>query len=183
MEQSGYLKIYYGDESGFSLEPTIPYGWQPKHEYIKIVPKKGQRLNVFGLLSKDNDLLTYSTKGTINSSFIIKAIDEFAETIIGRSAIVIDNASIHHSSEFKNKIKEWEEKDVHIFYLPAYSPHLNIIETLWRMIKYKWLKPEDYLDFNALTDAVEKILLDVGENLKINFTESKYFTKYKLSII
>ena len=34
MEEAGKLKIYYADESGFSLEPCIPYGWQPAGEYL-----------------------------------------------------------------------------------------------------------------------------------------------------
>lgn len=183
MEESGYLTIYYADESGFSLDPCIPYGWQPKGEYIKIIPKKSQRLNVFGLLSKDNHLQAYSTTGTICASLVIAFLDDFAEKITQKTVVVIDNASIHHCDQFKDKIKEWEEKDLYIFYLPTYSPHLNLIETLWRMIKYKWLKPQDYLDFNTLTQAVENIILDVGKNLKINFSETKHFTKYKLSII
>ena len=177
------MKIYYADESGFSLDPSIPYGWQPKGEYIKITPKKSQRLNVFGLLSRDNHLQAYSTIGTVCSSLVITFIDDFAEKITQRTVIVLDNAPIHHSDEFKEKIQEWQEKDLYIYFLPTYSPHLNLIETLWRMIKYRWLKAHDYLDFNTLTDAVENIIIDVGKKLKINFSEIKHFTEYKLSII
>jgi transposase len=88
------------------------------------------------------------------------------------------NISIHRSDDFKNKIKEWQQKDLYIFFLPTYSPHLNLIETLWRMVKYKWLKARDYFDMDTLLNAIESILLDIGKNLKIN-----YFTQYKLSII
>jgi transposase len=183
LEQSGYLKIYYGDESGFSLDPSVPYGWQPKGEYVRIAPKKSQRLNVFGLLSKDNDLQAYSTTGSICGSLMIAFLDDFAEKTTQKTVVVLDNATIHHSDDFKDKILGWEEKDLYIFYLPTYSPHLNLIETLWRMIKYRWLKPQDYLDFQTLTDAVENIICDVGKGLKINFSENKYFTKYKLAII
>ncbi|WP_394995242.1 transposase [Emticicia sp.] len=90
---------------------------------------------------------------------------------------------MHHSDEFKNKIQEWKQNDLYIFFLPTYSPHLNLIETLWRMIKYRWLKAQDYLDFNSLTDAIENIINDIGKNLKINFSKIKHFTNYKLSII
>ena len=183
LEKQGYLRIYYGDESGFSLDPCIPYGWQPKDQYIKIVPKKSQRLNVFGLLSKANDIQAYSTTDTINGDLITAFIDDFAKNITQRTVIVLDNAPIHHSEAFKDKIDEWEQMDLHIFFLPTYSPHLNLIETLWRKIKYEWLKPQDYLDFNTLTDAVENIILDVGKKYKINFDELKHFTNYKLSII
>lgn len=73
--------------------------------------------------------------------------------------------------------------DLHIFFLPSYSPHLNLIETLCRKIKYEWLKPQDYLDFDTLTNAVENTILNVGKKYKINFTESTHFINSKLSII
>ena len=183
LEKQGYLRIYYGDESGFSLDPSIPYGWQPKEQYIKIVPKKSQRLNVFGLLSKENDIQAYSSTDTMNSDLVIAFIDDFAKKNTQRTVIVLDNAPIHHSEAFKDKIDEWDQMDLHIFFLPTYSPHLNLIETLWRKIKYEWLKPQDYLDFDTLTNAVENIILDVGQKYKINFGELKYFTNSKLSII
>lgn len=114
---------------------------------------------------------------------MIAFLDDFAEKTTQKTVVVLDNATIHHSDDFKDKIPEWEEKDLYIFYLPTYSPHLNLIETLWRMIKYRWLKPEDYADFQTLTDAVEDIICNIGKGLKINFSENKHFTKYKLSII
>ncbi len=183
LEEQGYLRIYYGDESGFSLDPSIPYGWQPKEQYVKIAPKKSQRLNVFGLLSKDNDIQAYSTTETMNGDLIIVFIDDFAKRITQNTVIVLDNATIHHSEAFKDKIDEWEQMDLYIFFLPTYSPHLNLIETLWRKIKYEWLKPQDYLDFNTLTNAVENIILDVGKKYRISFGELKHFTNHKLSII
>jgi transposase len=183
LESQGYLRIYYGDESGFSLDPSIPYGWQPKDQYIKIVPKKSQRLNVFGLLSKGNDLKAYSSTDAMNSDLIIAFIDDFAENITQKTVLVLDNAPIHHSETFKDKIDEWQQKDLYIFFLPTYSPHLNLIETLWRKIKYEWLKPKDYLNFDTLTNAVESIVLEIGKKYKINFGEMKHFTNYKLSII
>ncbi|MBC6474874.1 MAG: transposase [Hormoscilla sp. GM102CHS1] len=36
------------------------------------------------------------------------------------------------------------KKRVNNFYLPTYSPQLNIIEILWRFIKYSWLNTDAY---------------------------------------
>ncbi len=67
--------------------------------------------------------------------------------------------------------KAWEEKNLYVFYLPTYSPHLNLIETLWRQMKYLWLKPEDYISFERLTEAVKKILDGIGSQYKIKFKD------------
>ena len=56
-----------------------------------------------------------------------------------------------------------------MFFLVTYSPHLNLIETLWRRIKYQWLKAKDYTNFETLTNAVENIVLDVGKKNENQF--------------
>jgi transposase len=180
LEEQGYLDIYYADESGFNLTPYIPYGWQPKGEYIELLPKKSKRLNVFGFINKENDLTSFVTTQSINSYLVIACIDSFVETIRKKTVVIIDNASIHHSDNFEDKIREWKEEDLYVFYLPTYSPHLNLIEILWRKIKYEWLEPEHYENWMVFQDAVENILSKVGGEFKINFREDSIFTnKYK----
>jgi Transposase and inactivated derivatives len=183
LEEQGKLDICYGDESGFSLDPCIPYGWQPPGEYTGIVPANCSRLNVFGILSRDNHLNAYSVEGTINTDIVIACIDDFVKTIKKKTVLVLDNASIHHSVKFKSKLGEWIQKGLRIFHLPAYSPHLNLIETLWRKIKYQWLKPADYASWESLKGALKNILNAVGDTFKINFEDNKYLRELKQAFI
>jgi hypothetical protein len=66
-------------------------------------------------------------------------------------------------------IPKWEKKGLIIKFLPAYSPELNIIEILWRFIKYYWLPFSAYLSFDDLVREVENILAQVGTEFKIDF--------------
>jgi transposase len=184
LEEAGKVKIYYCDESGFSLEPCITYGWQPPGEYVKITPISSKRINVFGLLSRENDLHSYTIEGTVNSDVVIACIDDFVKSIDKEkeTILVMDNASFHRSEKFNAKLVEWEEKKLRIFYLPPYSPHLNKIETLWHKMKYSWLKPGDYYSWETIKKAIDNILTQVGKELKIEFGELKYFTEYKEKI-
>lgn len=51
-EKAEELDLYYCDESGFSLEASIPYAWQKKDEQILLSAERhSKRINVFGLLS------------------------------------------------------------------------------------------------------------------------------------
>ncbi len=81
----------------------------------------------------------------------------------------MDNSSIHQNNFLWNKEAEWAEKGLEIFFLPTYSPHLNIIEILWRFIKYTWLESDAYESYSALVDAVENILKNFGTEYTINF--------------
>jgi transposase len=169
LEESGYLDLFYGDQSSFSMNPNVPYGWQEKGNAIKIVPNKETPMNIFGLMSKNNQLEAYECEGSMTSAVVIAFIDDFFENRKSRTAIVLDNAPIHKSDEFKEAIKRWEQQDLFIFFLPTYSPHLNLIETLWRKIKYEWLKPHDYLNCDTLSNAVNNILCKFGQEFRINF--------------
>ena len=89
----------------------------------------------------------------------------------------MDNSSVHQNNYLWNKESEWAEKGLEIFFLPTYSPYakryplgqLNIIEILWRFIKYKWLETEDYESYSTLVEAVENILINFGTKYTINF--------------
>jgi transposase len=169
LEAKGFIEVFYGDQSSFSLNPNVPYGWQPK-TYTKIVPQKGVVSNVFGLLSKKQELESYICTGTMTSAFMIALIEDFISKRTQPTVIVLDNAPIHKSAEFLDAMEEWKEKyDLNIFFLPTYSPHLNPIETLWRKMKYEWLKPHDYQNRDTLSNAVEHILCNYGSLFTINF--------------
>ncbi len=173
LEKRKFLTIYYADESGFNETPCIPYGWQCKDEPLSIPSQRGQRWNVFGIMSSDNQLFAHKTKGSIKSTFVISCIDDFANSSkrSPRAVIKIDNATIHHAEEFKAKIPQWAELGVEIFYLPTYSPHLNRIETFWRKCKYEWLLPQDYQSWKHLTTKLEHILDNFGISYQIQFKE------------
>jgi len=170
---TGFIDLFFADESGFNMEGYLPYGWQPKNEYIKITPSKTRSTQVFGLLSLDNRLEAYSCKGSVTSDVVIAFIDDFNSTRKQPTAIVIDNAPIHHSKKFEAKIVEWEKQDLYIFFLPTYSPHLNPIEILWRFIKYQWLPFERLTSQEELDEALVEIINNFGSDNTINFKELK----------
>lgn len=173
--QSEQIDLVFADEAGFRLVPCIPYGWQPIGEWTKIFPRKGKTLSIFGLLYADNRLFCYPTQDKVNADFIIQSLDDFVSKIERPTVIILDNAPIHRAHKMLAKRQEWEDKDLFIFFLPRYSPHLNRIETLWRKIKYEWLKPINYKSWRTLTNAVKNILASFGsEKYDIQFSKPFY---------
>jgi transposase len=167
---AGEIDLRYVDETGFSLEPYVPYAWQERGEQITVESRRSKRLNIFGILNRRQELEVFLFEGTINSDVVIACIDRFSETIKMETVLVIDNASIHTSNVFLEKQAEWKIKGLTIFFLPTYSPELNIIEILWRFIKYQWLEIDAYESWSSLVNAVENILIKFGSEYIINFT-------------
>ena len=172
------IEVYFGDESGFWQTPVTARAWQFPKEEIRILPDKGKRLSVFGLLTTDCTGRFWTTEKTIKTEFVIECLEEWLREMNEKNelprVLVLDNAPIHRSKKMQSKLDEWEEKGFYIFNLPAYSPHLNIIEILWRKMKYEWLKPEDYLSFESLTTAIKEILSQLGAEYKINFKDRAF---------
>lgn len=169
LEDQGKINLYYLDEVGFCLIPCVPYGWQPIGEYLTIPSRHSKRLNVLGILNRNNHLDTYVSEQTINSDVVITCIDTFFPAVDRPTVIVVDQSSIHTSDAILDKLEEWQERDITIFELPSYSPELNLIEILWRFIKYEWIDMDAYKAWEAFVADVEKILREFGKNYVINF--------------
>ena len=167
--KKGEIDLRYVDESGFCLIPCIPYAWQSKQEKIQVKSQNSQRLNVVGFLNIDNNLDVYTFDKSINGDVIVACIDDFCKKIIKETVLVMDNSSVHQNNALWEKEKEWSEKGLTIFFLPTYSPQLNKIEILWRLMKYKWLEISAYESYSALVESVENILRDFGDKYTINF--------------
>ena len=163
------IDLFYGDGSGFSLTPYIPYAWQEKGAIIEVPSFKGRTLNLFGIWDAKKDLNLYSVEGSLTSNVIIRYIDNFSKKIKNKTVLVLDNASVHKSEIFQERAKDWKEKGLEIFYLPAYSPHLNLIEILWRFMKYEWVEFDIYENFTNLVEYIEKIAINFGTEYIIKF--------------
>ena len=169
-EDKGFIDVYFFDESGFNLFPTIPYGWIQINEDIELPSSKSKSFSVLGFINRANDFHSYLIEGSVNSDVVIACFDDFAQNLTKQTVVIIDNAPTHTSKIFKDKIKEWESKNLYISYLPTYSPELNIIEILWRFIKYKWINLGAYESYEKLKIEVERILKNIGTQYRINFS-------------
>ncbi len=168
-EEQGKIDLYYFDEAGFSLDPTVPYAWQEPNSVIELPARRYGRINVLGFMNRNNDLHPFMFEESVHTGVVIACFDAFCQTITKKTVVLIDNASIHRSEEFEDRIPYWKKQGLMIKYLPPYSPELNLIEILWRRMKYTWLPFSAYACFNALSEALEAILSQVGSKYQITF--------------
>ena len=168
-EAAGEVDVYYFDESGFSLTPEVPYAWQAVGETIEIPSRRSTRLNVLGFINKQQDFHATTVQGYVDSEIVVTAFDHFCDTIRKKTVVLVDNASIHTSDTFKRKAVEWETNGLTVKYLPTYSPELNLIEIVWRFIKYSWLPLAAYLSFKNLKNELQMVLDGIGSKYQITF--------------
>lgn len=174
LSEDGRIDLYYLDESRVSLEPCIPYGWQFPEEEVFMPTAKGNGLNCLAILGRNNRCFIETTERNIDSRFVFEWLEAFSTELRKATVIVLDNARIHTSQIIKERIKVWQARGLYLFYLPRYSPHLNIVETLWRKLKYEWLSPADYQCKENLFYQIRLALTGVGQSLFIKFSKFKH---------
>ena len=163
------IDLVYFDESGFTLEPCVPYAWQFIGKTIEVPCAKSNRLNVLGFMNKNGSFQSWVFEHTITTAAVVACIDHFVFTLERPTTLVIDNAPIHTSNEFKDNIDRWKEKKLTILPIAPYSPELNLIEILWRKIKYEWMSFSAYSSFHSLKQNLFDILANIGKNYCIKF--------------
>lgn len=167
--EAGEIDFYYFDEAGFTLDPCVPYAWQTVGETIEIPAASSDRINVLAFLSPDLRFHPFIFEKTIDSEIVIACFDHLSQIITKPTLVAIDGAPTHKSEAFQARLEEWEARGLYVYLLPAYSPELNLIEILWRMIKYHWLPLKAYESFKDLMRSLIGILKGVGSKYQIDF--------------
>jgi transposase len=163
--------LFYGDESHICSEGYVPYGWQFPDEDVFIPVEKGYKINIWGLVSRDNRLHWASTVQNIDSAFVFEQLEKLSFEIRKKTVIVLDNASVHKAKIIQDHLHFWEQRGLYIFFLPPYSPELNIAETLWRKIKKEQIDPIDYTNKDTLFYATNQCLAQFGNIWSIKFSD------------
>ena len=129
------------------------------------------RLNIFGMIDRENNYDGFTTTESINAAKVVGFLDRISFKPRARNTfVVLDNASVHRCHTIKELRPVWEKRGLFLFFLPPYSPHLNLAETLWRILKGKWIRPQDYVSTDSLFYATNRALASVGKLLFVNYS-------------
>jgi transposase len=77
-------------------------------------------------------------EGPCRSEEVLGYLDALAEQTQGEGkpcVVVLDNASFHTAGVVRERESEWAARGLVLYRLPAYCPHLNLIEGVWRRLK------------------------------------------------
>jgi transposase len=166
----GEITLYYYDEAGFSLTPCVPYAWQDKGTTLTLPTSGGGRYNVLGFFAVCAQALhSFVTTTSVDTELVIAGFEHLCQHLQGPTVVILDQAPTHTSAAFQARIPEWEALGLYVYPLAAYSPELNLIEILWRKIKYEWLPLTAYDSFKTLLRELQKVLAGVGSKYQINF--------------
>ncbi len=166
------MTLAYLDECGFSPSQPVSYSWTLRGER-KLVPyenPQGRRANAIGVYLPFGRQVGQAPDGqwcgqaelwwdVVPRSLRAEDVLLILEAIPrGRGALVVvlDNGSIHISHVIKEAIARLRQRGIHLYYLPPYSPELNLIEPFLGVVKYTEMPERSYPTMPLLLEAIDQ---------------------------
>lgn len=166
---AGDLTLYYLDECGFS--PTLPvgYSWSlPKQrKLIRYEAPQGRRVNAMAAYrpyGRNPRLEVFTAERTWDSYDLLGFLKALPWSSRPR-VVVLDNASFHTSTVMRQARQALAALGIYLYYLPPYSPELNLIESVFRQVKHQEIPQRSFTTGSELRNAVESGFSNYGENL------------------
>jgi transposase len=156
LAKQGKIHLLFMDAAHFVLAPFICCVWSIVRLFIK-APAGRQRLNVIGTVNAISKEILFQWNTTYINA---ETLQDFLKFLMKKLpdkplVLVLDNARYQHC---KVVIELAKSLGITLLFLPPYSPNLNIIERLWKLIKKKVLYAKYYEKFADFQTAIIECL-------------------------
>lgn len=162
-ETEGEEPIYFCDSVHPQHQTKLAYGWILKGER-KSVPTTGRqkRLNFMGGICLETHRFVYEEAEKVTAESIKRFFRKLRR--VHRNGeklhIILDNAGYHKSKDIINFAKKLA---IELHYLPPYSPNLNPIERLWKIMHEHVSYNKYYEKFSEFTEATLHFFRHIGK--------------------
>lgn len=156
--------IYFVDSVHPQYQTHLTYGWILKGEE-KLVPTTARqpRLNFMGGICLQGHRIIYQQAETVNADSIAGFLSHLRKQHPEKCTIHIiwDNAGYHSDKTIQEFAKNLA---IELHYLPPYSPNLNPIERVWKIMHEKVSANKYYETFSDFSDATLSFFKNIGRN-------------------
>lgn len=153
MAESGLIKVFFADGVHLTYGYQGGYCWCKERKCVPSAYGR-KRANLLSFM----DAATFQTISVMNDSYLNsdsvcegleKLRKEFPEDFI---YVILDNAAYQTCKKVMDKAEEF---NIHLTFLPPYSPNLNLIERLWKFLRKTVLANQYYPSFHNFFDAID----------------------------
>ena len=114
----------------------------------------------------------------ITSTEVISLLENLARDYIGKSIkIILDSARYQRC---KAVIEAAERLGIELVFLPTYSPNLNLIERVWKLVKSEVLNSAYHETFDVFCQTIENCVVNLHTKL---ISEMKTLITQKFRIV
>lgn len=150
-------QIYFVDAAHLIFNTEAAFAWILKECELFLPAQTGrQRINELGAYSPiTKEVVVIEDENVCNANTVIelfrklKTLNPKADHI----HIYLDNVKYHRARIIRDFVKG---DKIMLHYLPSYSPNLNLIERLWRLLRKKVKKNKFYRSFSLFKNAIHE---------------------------
>ena len=177
--KKGKRKVFFVDAAHFVMGSFLGYFWCIRRIFVPTSSGR-KRYNVLGALNAiTHELVTVCNDTYINALSICELLQKIRD-LVGADEIVtlvLDNAAYQRCTlvtEFAKDLK------IELLFLPSYSPNLNLIERLWRLVRKDCLNGKYFEHFDDLRYTIKQSLMMVSHGKKKEEMESLFTLNFQL---
>jgi transposase len=149
--------LIFQDEVEIHRHPALARMWAPVGQQPEVpAPGKNEKNVVYGGVDYKTGKLTYTVADTKCGGQFLTFLIALALAYAGRKVrLVCDNGRFHTTKAVRQWLAEHRDQ-IEIYWLPPYSPSLNLIERLWGHLKRTILANVLYENLGDLVAAFRK---------------------------
>jgi transposase len=157
--RAGQGHVFFVDAAHFVMGAFLCCVWC----LVRLLIRGGSGRKRYSVLGAWNavtrELVSITTDATVNAETMCALLRKIAALgLQGPITLVLDNARYQHCKLVMDLAKTL---NIHLEFLPSYSPNLNLIERLWKFIKKQVLYGKHYATFLEFCAAIDGCLAKI----------------------
>lgn len=164
-------QIYFMDGVHPSHAVRLVRGWIRKGKRVEIPTNSGQkRLNILGALNLEQMRVEHAAFATLNSNATISFIKQLMNAQPqGLLHIMLDQGRYQKCKAVEEFIEQHQRVKLH--FLPPYSPNINAIEPLWKIMHEHTTHNRYYPDFKSFSEKICTFFTETIPKYATSWTE------------
>jgi transposase len=157
--RAGKGHVFFVDAAHFVMGAFLCCVWCAARLFIRGGSGR-KRFSVLGAWNAmTHELVSITTDATVSAETLCALLLKIAALgLQGPITLVLDNARYQHCALVMDMAKSL---NIHLQFLPSYSPNLNLIERLWKFIKKQVLYGRHYATFLEFRAAIDGCLAKI----------------------
>jgi transposase len=157
--RAGKGHVFFVDAAHFVMGAFLCCVWCRARLFIRGGSGR-KRYSVLGAWNAvTHELVSITTDATVSAETMCALLRKIAALgLQGPITLVLDNARYQHCALVMELAKSL---NIHLEFLPSYSPNLNLIERLWKFIKKQVLYGKHYGTFSEFCAAIDGCLAKI----------------------
>jgi transposase len=151
--RAGNGQVFFVDAAHFVMGAFLCCVWCWVRPFIRGGSGR-KRYSVLGAWNAvTQELVRITTDATVTSETMCALLKNIAALgLQGPITLILDNARYQHCALVMDLAKSL---NIHLEFLPSYSPNLNLIERLWKFVKKQVLYGRHYATFAEFRAAID----------------------------